>query len=83
MLIHWIWLAHRPSVSDRLKQTLLERFRDPEDIYFADSGAFDHIPGMTAEAKASLQDKELIRSEEILTVCHNKKIHILTCRDGA
>ena len=83
MLVHWIWLAHRPSVSDRLKQTLLKHFRDPEDIYFADGDAFDHIPGMTAEAKASLQDRDLTRSEEILTVCHNKKIHLLTCQDGA
>ena len=83
MLVHWIWLAHRPSVSDRLKQTLLEHFRDPEDIFFADSGGFDHIPGMTVEAKASLQDRDLTRSEEILTVCCNKKIHLLTCQDGA
>ena len=32
MLVHWIWLATRPSVSDRVKAALLERFGDPEDV---------------------------------------------------
>ena len=47
MLVHWIWFAHRPSVSDRMKQELLAHFQEPEDIYYADNDAFDHIPGMT------------------------------------
>ena len=83
MLVHWIWFAHRPSVSDRMKQELLAHFREPEDMYFADSDAFDHIPGMTGEAKASLQDKDLTRAEEILEFCRRKKIHLLTFRDAA
>ena len=36
MLIHWLWLAHRPGLSDRMKAVLLQHFQDPEDIYFAD-----------------------------------------------
>ena len=83
MLVHWIWFAHRPSVSDRMKQLLLEHFREPEDIYFADSGAFDHIPGITAEAKASLRDKDLDASESFLETCQNQKIRLLTCQDAA
>ena len=39
MLIHWIWLATRPKLSDRVKVALLQHFRDPEEIYFADNGA--------------------------------------------
>ena len=66
MLIHWIWFAHRPNVNDRLKAALLQHFRDPEDIYFADGEAYRHVEGMTAEAAASLQEKELISAEEIL-----------------
>ena len=83
MLVHWIWFAHRPSVPDRMKQELLAHFQEPEDMYFADSDAFDHIPGMTGEAKASLQDKDLTRAEEILEFCRRKKIHLLTFRDAA
>lgn len=83
MLIHWIWLAHRPSVNDRMKVELLQHFRDPEDIFFADSEAFDHIEGLTAEAVESLRDKNLIPAEEILESCHRAKLHILTYRDAA
>ena len=70
MLKHWIWLAHRPGVSDRLKTALLEHFSDPEEIYYADSGAFDHVEGLSPEAKASLQEKDLIPAEEILDRFH-------------
>ena len=83
MLIHWIWLAHRPGLSDRLKVALLQHFRDPETILFADSGAYDHIEGLSEEARESLQDKNLIPAEEILDACRREKLHVLTYRDAA
>ena len=49
MLIHWIWLAHRPGVSDRIKLQLLEHFRDPEDVFFGEEAAFSFVEGMTPE----------------------------------
>ena len=57
MLVHWIWFAHRPGLSDRMKMTLLQHFQDPEEIYFADSGAFDHVEGLTPEAVEVFQIK--------------------------
>ena len=83
MLIHWIWLAHRPGVNDRMKAALLQHFCDPEDIFFADSQAFDHIEGLSAEAKEALQDKNLVPAEEILDACNREKLHVLTYRDAA
>lgn len=83
MLVHWIWLAHRPSLNDRAKVTLLQHFRDPEDIFFADSGAFDHIDGLGEEARRSLWDKDLRPAEEILEACDRERLHILTYRDAA
>ena len=59
MLVHWIWLATR-GFSDRAKMRLLEHFRDPEDIYYADKGAFSHVEGITEEMMAHLQDKSLL-----------------------
>ena len=79
---HWIWLAHRPGVSDRMKVALLAHFSDPENIYYADSGAFDHIEGLSAEAKQSLGEKDLTPAEEILDRCAKKKLHILTIQDA-
>ena len=83
MLVHWIWLAHRPGLNDRIKVALLQQFRDPEDIFFADSGVYDHIDGLSDEAKASLRDKDLIPAEDILDRCSREKIHLLTFQDAA
>ena len=83
MLIHWIWLAHRNGVSDRMKAELLRHFRDPEDIYFADGDAFDHVPSLTEEAKTALQNKDTREAGKILDDCAGKNIHILTFRDAA
>lgn len=83
MLTHWLWLAHRPSVNDRMKAVLLQHFADPEDIYYADEGAFGHIEGLSAEAMASLRDKDLLPAEEILERCRRADLRILTYRDAA
>lgn len=83
MLAHWIWLAHRPGLNDRAKAALMQHFRDPEDIFFADSGAFDHIGGLSEEARQALRDKNLLPAEEILEACDRERLHILTYRDAA
>ena len=81
MQIHWIWLAHRPGVTDRMKSILLEHFSDPEDIYFAEEAAFRGISGLTDHALEGLKDKNLIASEEILDTCNRKGLQILTISD--
>ena len=81
MRVHWIWLAHRPGVSDRMKQILLEAFSDPEDVYCCDS--FAHIEGLSEAAVEGLMDKTLGGAEEILDACRREKLHILTYRDAA
>lgn len=79
---HWLWLAHHPGLSDRMKQILMAHFEDPEDIYFADSGSFAHVEGLTAEAAEALKDKDLGPAEKILEACQWKKLQILTLRDA-
>lgn len=83
MLIHWIWLSMRPAVSDRVRAELLQHFQDAEDIYFADDQAFGMVDGMSEEAAASLQDKDLTQAQQVLEECNRKHISILTYRDAA
>ncbi len=83
MLIHWIWLATRPDLSDRWKSALLDVFPDAEDIYFADCDALAQVEGLSEAAVKSLQDKDLKSSREILEVCSKKDIRILTWKDAA
>lgn len=82
MLIHWIWLATRPDMHDRDKLAVLAHFRDPEDAFFADPGAYEQVQGLSAEARDALGDKDLLPAENILADCARKKIHILTFRDA-
>ncbi len=83
MLLHWIWLATRPNMNDRDRLTLLQYFRDPEDIFYADAGALAQMEGMTADMAAALQDKNLKQAHAILSDCAGKNIHICTYSDAA
>ena len=83
MLVHWIWFAHRPGLTDRMKRALLQHFQDPEEIYYADSGAFDHVEGLTAEGKEALRERDLAIAERILRKCRAEQIHLLTIQDAA
>ena len=83
MLVHWIWLAHRPGVTDYMKAELLQHFSDPEDIYFARAEDFAHLESITKETMQGLMDKDLTSSEKILADVMKYKLHVLTYRDAA
>lgn len=82
MLVHWIWLATREALGDRGRRILLERFRDAEDIFFAQAEEYG-VADVSAEASASLCDKDLTQAEQILSDCKRENIHILTWQDAA
>ena len=82
MLLHWIWLATRPGVNDRIKADVLRHFRDPEDVYYADPAAYAGVEGMTEDAALALQDKDLKDAKVILETCENLHIGILTFQDA-
>ena len=83
MLIHWIWLATRPELSDRQKIAVLEAFGDPEEIFYGEKAGFSNVTGMTQAAAEALDDKNLTQAREILDDCVEKGIQICTFHDGA
>ncbi len=83
MLLHWIWLAHRPGLSDRGKASLLQHFSDPEEIYFADPKSYEGIENVSPTGKEGLLDKSLTQAQEILDACREKNIRIVTFQDAA
>lgn len=83
MLVHWIWLATRPGMNDRVKVAVLEHFCDPEDAFYADNGAYQEIEGLTVEGAEALRDKSLDQAKRILAQCTDQDIRILTYRDAA
>ena len=83
MLLHWIWLATRPNLSDRDKWNLMQRFHDPEELFYADAEEISDIEGITREIVQSLCDKNLRQAHAILAQCKDKNIRICTIHDGA
>lgn len=83
MLIHWIWLSQLTGITTSQKLSLLQHFRDPEDIFNAHEAALSQSVEMTQKALEALSDKDLTRARKILDDCGQKSISILTYGDGA
>ena len=83
MIVHWIWLATRLAISDRLKVELLHHFQDPENVYFADPDSYRQVDGLSPEGLEALKDKNLRPAERILEDCQREKLQILTYQDAA
>ena len=81
MLVHWIWLSTRSGLSDRGRMALLRHFADAEEIFFASPDAYGQVEGLSEDAVASLQDKDMARSIRILDQCDEKGIQILCWPD--
>lgn len=78
MLVHWIWFAQL-NIPDAAKTALMERFSDPEELYFSDISALEEISDSVREA---LEKKDLHDAEKILQACQDKRINILTFADS-
>ena len=76
MLVYWIWLAQLKGISLFVKRQLLEKFRDPEEIYLAEAGAFPQ------ELREALQEKDLTGAMEIERQCSRQNIGIVTYADA-
>jgi len=83
MLVHWIWFAHRPKVSDKMKMELLRAFGSAEEVYAADSDAFSHISDLSRESMNSLLDKSLAGGEKILSDARRAGISVVTIGEDA
>lgn len=83
MLIHWIWLSTRTGMGDRTRMSVLEQFGDAENVYFAPSDGYARMEGLSEDAVASLQDKDLHAAARILEECAEKGIHMLCWPDAA
>ena len=83
MIVHWIWLATRTGISDRVKVELVRHFHDPENIYFADGDNFRVIEDLSEDGLESLKDKDLRPAQRIMADCDRADARILTYNDAA
>lgn len=80
-LKYWIWLAQLPRVNGRLKLALLERFGEPDAIYYGEKEEYSLVEGMDRAAINALQDKSLDAVDRVLGDCDRLGLRLLTIRD--
>jgi len=78
-LKYWLWLTGRPGMSALRVAQLLEQFGTPDQIYFADPGAYESLP---IGLRRALEDKSLTQADEILAQCDELGISLLTLQDA-
>lgn len=70
-----------PGLNSRMRQILLTRFSDPEELYHAQGNVLRDLEGITPEAVQALENKDLSESRKIMEDCRRKNIGILAIGD--
>ena len=81
-LNYWLWLTTRRGLSGQSLMEVLDHFGTPESAYFADREAYDRLPGLTEQARRSLEDKSLSGADQILGDCDRLGIRVITIQDA-
>ena len=56
---YWLWLASQSNVSPRARAALIAHYGGAEEAFFAPSGAFARLPGLTERDAALLEVRDL------------------------
>lgn len=82
MLIHWIWLAELRGISLAQKHSLLQTFRDPEELYNGCPESYMQTEQLDPKTLQALSNKDLTAARRILATCEEKRIGIISYYDG-
>ena len=80
---YWLWLASQSNVSPRARAALIAHYGGAEEAFFAPSGAFARLPGLTERDAALLEVRDLRRVDAILSACHALGLEVVTMQDAA
>lgn len=58
---YWLWLASQSRVSARAKAALIAHYGGAEEAFFAPSGEYARLPGLTERDAALLEARDLGR----------------------
>lgn len=79
---YWLWLASQSNVSPRSKAALIAHYGSAEEAFFAPSGAFARLPGLSERDAALLEARDLRRVDAILSACHALGLDVITLQDA-
>ena len=79
---YWLWLASQSNVSPRARAALIAHYGGAEEAFFAPSGDFVRLPGLTERDAALLEVRDLRRVDAILSACHTLGLDVVTMQDA-
>ena len=79
---YWVWLSAQTGVSPAAKAALLRHYGDAETAFFAPSGEFGRIRGISAGDAAVLEGRDMSRVGDILSACRRLDIRPVTMQDA-
>lgn len=83
MLVHWIWLATRQGLREKIAAELVRTFLDIEAIYIATEEDYRRLPEIRNKEIEVLCDKSTDYAERIITTCRMYGIHMVCFNDAA
>ena len=79
---YWVWLSAQTGVSPAAKAALLRHYGDVEAAFFAPTGEYCRIRGVSAGDAAVLEGRDMSGVENILAECRRLDIRPVTMRDA-
>ena len=80
-LPYWIWLTTRKRLTLRGQQLTLSYFGSPEAAFEASPREIAAVPGLIDREREALEQKDLAYAKEVLALCSDQGIRIITCQD--
>lgn len=81
MIKFWLWLGGC-SASINVKHKVLNYFGSPKEVFFAEEKDFGDLDWLSAKDKEAFLSKKLTKAYEILDLCGEKKVDIITFQDA-
>ena len=82
-LRYWVWLASVDGMRTISLCRVLEHFGGAMEAYFAPEERLSELEDLSPQERRALSDRRLERTEQILALCQEKNIRILTLHDAA
>lgn len=79
----WIWFADINGADLNSKAEIIERFGSAEKAFNTPAGTFAVMEGVSKRSAETLENRSLERAEEIIRLCEEKGISIITIDDDA
>ncbi len=79
--IYWLWLAEKCGIASKHFDKIIQRYKNPFDLYRLDESDTEKIEGISAALRARLCEKNLDEPYSIIKYCKQNKIDIISYGD--